>query len=509
MMKLGNLLDSVPVSLTRWGGEQGLIDPVICRVVEDSRTVMPGDLFVAKAGSKSTGVNFITEAVHRGAVAVVTDRPQDVPAACATAVIACDSPAVALGYLAQAIYNFPARDMKLMAVTGTNGKTTTTYLIRSVMKHAGITCGLIGTVQLDDGKTVMESPMTTPGPVEMAALLARMRDHGVRAVALEASSHALSQNRLAGLDVHVGMFSNLTGDHLDYHGSMEKYADAKARLFESLNPEAYAVINAEDPYSTRMLRDCRARKIFYGIDCPAEFSCTIRAMNAAGMQLAVRRPDGHSIELNTGLVGRHNVQNILCAMAACHAAGVAWPSIIAGLQSGDIVPGRLQPVVPAGVRRDEMPFTVLVDYAHTHDALENVLTAVRGFTRGKVICVFGCGGDRDATKRPKMAAVAQRLADTIIVTDDNPRTEGSSVIIEQIMRGFSGEMGSRLAVIPDRAAAIRRATDLADKGDVVLIAGKGHENYQIIGTSRYHFDDVEQAQEAVLARLGLITNGRT
>ncbi len=509
MMKLSKLLDSVPISLTKCGGDHGAVDPIISRVVEDSRTVTPGDLFVAKAGSKSTGRDFIADAVNRGAVAIVTDRPQEVPAAGETAVIACDSPAIALGYLAQAIYNFPAREMKLMAVTGTNGKTTTTYLIRSVMRNAGIACGLIGTVQLDDGKCVVESPMTTPGPVEMAALLARMRDHGVRAVALEASSHALSQNRLAGLDVQVGMFSNLTGDHLDYHGSMEKYADAKARLFEALNPEAHAVINAQDPYSARMIRDCRAKKIFYGIDCAADFSCTIHAMSATGMQLVVRMPDGQTMQLNTGLVGRHNVQNILCAMAACHVAGVAWKFIISGLQLGDIVPGRLQPVVPSGLRRDEMPFAVLVDYAHTHDALENVLTAVRGFTRGKVICVFGCGGDRDATKRPKMAAVAERLADTIIVTDDNPRTEGSSVIIEHIMCGFSGDLGNRLAVIPDRAGAIRRAMDLAEKGDVVLIAGKGHENYQIIGTSRYHFDDVEHAQEAVLARLGLITNGKT
>ena len=196
-------------------------------------------------------------------------------------------------------------------------------------------------------------------------------------------------------------------------------------------------------------------------------------------------------------------------MAACRAAGVAWDDIISGLQGGDIVPGRLQAVVPAGMRRDELPFAVLVDYAHTHDALENVLTAVRGFTSGKIICVFGCGGDRDATKRPKMAAVAQRLADTIIVTDDNPRTEGSSVIIEQILAGFSGNPGGRVTVIPDRAQAIRTAVDFAQPGDVVLLAGKGHENYQIIGTSRYHFDDVEHAQQALTERLGLQTNGMT
>ena len=509
MMKLSNLMESAAIPLRKIGGDHTAVDPVISRVVEDSRTVQPGDLFVAKTGGTNTGQGFISEAIQRGAVAIVTDQPQCVRPQDNVAIIACDSPTQALGFLAQAIYNFPARDMKLLAVTGTNGKTTTAYLIRSIMQKASIACGLIGTVQFDDGKTVVESPMTTPGPVELAALLARMRDHGVRAVALEASSHALAQNRLAGLDVQVGMFSNLTGDHLDYHGTMEKYADAKARLFESLGPQAVAIINAQDSWSSRMFRDCPARKISYGIQCAADYSCTIHAMNSTGMRLAIRTGAGETLALHTALVGRHNVQNILCAMAGCRAAGVAWDFIISGLQSGDIVPGRLQPVVPAGMRRDELPFSVLVDYAHTHDALENVLTAVRGFTGGKIICVFGCGGDRDTTKRPKMAAVAQRLADTIIVTDDNPRTEESSVIIEQILSGFSGDLAGRLSVIPDRADAIRAAVDFAQAGDVVLLAGKGHENYQIIGTSRYHFDDVEHAQKAVIARLGLETNGTT
>ena len=509
MMKLSNLMQITSIALRRVPSDPAAADPEIFRVVEDSRTVQRGDLFVARTGSKNNGQGFIADAIARGAVAIVTDQPQSVPPQDNVAIVACDSPGQSLGGLAQAIYNFPARDMKVMAITGTNGKTTTTYLIRSIMQKASIRCGLIGTVQLDDGKTVVESPMTTPGPVELAAILARMRDHGVQAVALEASSHALAQNRLAGLDVQVAMFSNLTGDHLDYHGTMESYADAKARLFESLAPQAYAIINAQDSWSARMIRDCRAKKISYGIQCDADYSCAIGTMNATGMELAIRTFTGETLTLKTALVGRHNVQNILCAMAACRAAGVAWDDIISGLQAGDIVPGRLQAVVPAGMRRDELPFAVLVDYAHTHDALENVLTAVRGFTSGKIICVFGCGGDRDATKRPKMAAVAQRLADTIIVTDDNPRTEGSSVIIEQILAGFSGNPGGRVTVIPDRAQAIRTAVDFAQPGDVVLLAGKGHENYQIIGTSRYHFDDVEHAQQALTERLGLQTNGMT
>ncbi len=508
MMTLHRLLRSVPLPLVKLKAPGCDLDPDIVRVVEDSRMVRPGDLFVARAGTHNNGQRFIADAIQRGATAIVTDRSALLPTSSTIPVVQCDNPALALGWLAQAIHDFPARAMKLLAVTGTNGKTTTTYLIRSVMRQAGIISGLIGTVQLDDGKTVLDSPMTTPGPVELADILARMKDNGVRAVALEASSHALSQGRLAGLDIQVAMFSNLTGDHLDYHGTMENYAAAKALLFESLAPDAYAVINAQDAWSSRMIRDCGAKTISYGIDCPADFSCAIHSMTAAGMDLSIRGPDGAVWNFWTGLVGRHNVQNILCAAAACWAVGVAPEYIVAGMKAGDSVPGRLQPVVPVGTTRQEMLFAVLVDYAHTHDALENVLKALRGISRGKLICVFGCGGDRDATKRPKMGAVAERLADTIIVTDDNPRTEASSVIIEQIRHGFSGDMGDRLAVIPDRAAAIRHAINIAQQGDVVLIAGKGHENYQIIGTSRHPFDDVEQAKAALMSRLGLITNGK-
>ncbi|MGC8625195.1 MAG: UDP-N-acetylmuramoyl-L-alanyl-D-glutamate--2,6-diaminopimelate ligase [Phycisphaerae bacterium] len=505
MMRLGDLLKSVPVPLHQVAG--GAMDPIIHRVVEDSRTVRVGDLFVARTGLKNNGRHFIAEAIEHGAAAVVTASSQIVATTAAVPVLQCAQPAVALGFLAQAIHEFPARNMKLLAVTGTNGKTTTTYLLRGILRMVGIPCGLLGTVQLDDGQVVVESPMTTPGPVELAALLARMRDHGVRAVALEASSHALAQDRLAGLNIHVAMFTNLTGDHLDYHGTMENYAATKARLFTALAPDAFAIINAQDAWSSRMIRDCRARTLSYGIDGPADFSGSIHAMSSTGMEVSIRGPDGMLLDLRTGLLGRHNVQNMLCAAAACWAAGVAPEFIIAGLQAADLVPGRLQPVVPAGVKREKLPFTVLVDYAHTHDALENVLTAIRGFTTGKIICLFGCGGDRDITKRPKMAAVVQRLADKIVVTDDNPRTEASAVIITQIVRGFSGDLADRLTVIPDRATAIRYAIAGAEKGDVVLIAGKGHENYQIIGTNRYHFDDVEQAQEAIRARLGLTTNG--
>ncbi len=507
MMRLSNLLKLVPLALCRRIGDGGDVDPIIQRVVEDSRTVRAGDLFVARPGVKNNGQQFIAEAIAHGAVAVVTDEPHIVPTAAHVAVLQCVQPAPALGFLAQAIHEFPARDMKLLAITGTNGKTTITYLLRNILRRAGISCGLLGTVQVDDGHAVMDSSMTTPGPVELAALLARMREHGVRAVALEASSHALSQDRLAGLNIQVAMFSNLTGDHLDYHGSMENYAAAKARLFASLAPEAWAIVNAQDAWSSRMIRDCRAQIWSYGIDGPADFSGTIHAMDSTGMELTIRGPEGMILRVRTGLLGRYNMQNILCAAAASRAAGVESKYIAAGLRSGDLVPGRLQPVVPAGVKREKMPFTVLVDYAHTHDALENVLTAIRGFTTGKIICLFGCGGDRDTTKRPKMAAVAQRLADKIIVTDDNPRTEKSADIIAQIRRGFTGNVADRLTILPDRATAIGYAIAHAEKGDVVLIAGKGHEHYQIIGASRYHFDDVEKAQEALQARLGLTTNG--
>ena len=354
---------------------------------------------------------------------------------------------------------------------------------------------MIGTVQLDDGTQVTPSEMTTPGPVELAELLVRMRDNGVSQCVLEVSSHALHQERVAGIDFKVGIFTNLTGDHLDYHHTMENYAAAKALLFENLGAAATAVINSDDPWGQRMVENCKAKVLRLSLKGPADWVARIVAMDIQGMTLELAGP-GVEARFRSPLVGRHNAYNSLMAAAAAYSQGVPIETVVAGLQAMTGVPGRLQAVRAAAGAA--LPFQVFVDYAHTHDALENVLTALRSTMRGgtgKLICLFGCGGDRDRIKRPKMAAVAERLADRVVVTSDNPRTEDPQVIIAEVLQGISGP--GKVSVEPDRRAAIRLAIGMAEAGDVVLLAGKGHENYQIIGSTKRHFDDVEEAQAAL------------
>ncbi len=497
-MRFSELLAVLPeTSSVRKAG-----DPEIARVVEDSRQVQPGDLFIARSGTKVSGAQFAADALAKGAVAVVSDEdialPQNV------AFVRVGKANLAMATLAHHMAGNPAKSLLTLMVTGTKGKSTIVYLLRSILNMADKKCGLIGTVQLDDGNTVTDSNMTTPGPVELADLFSRMKKNECKTVAMEVSSHALHQGRVAGIPVAVGMFTNLTGDHLDYHGTMDEYAAAKAILFEHLEPSATAVINADDTYAPRMTRDCKAKIVRYGIvgrehTGKLDWEAAISEMTSYGMTLEITGPDGIKVAYRSPLVGRHNAYNTLCAMAATYALGVPVDTILWGLDAMPGVPGRLEPVIPAGVQRANMLFQVLVDYAHTHDSLENVLSAVRMTMpkEGKLICVFGCGGDRDRTKRPKMAAVAEKLADRIIVTSDNPRTEEPNGIIAEIMTGFSLAAKDRITVEPDRHVAIQAAIASAKKGDVVLIAGKGHEKYQIVGKVKYHFDDVEEALNAL------------
>lgn len=532
-MKFSELLADLPgVEVRELAG-----DPEIGRVVEDSRKVKVGvgggDLFVAKVGTKVSGADFVKEALAKGAVAVVAEGVGggvgDVPAGVAWARVSTGKLAVA--QLAQKLWGYPSKSLAMYGVTGTKGKTTVTYLLRSILHAAAKTnlvgkqvggggggCGLIGTVQLDDGKSVVPSDMTTPGPVELAELLARMRTNGATSCVMEISSHALDQQRVAELDFKVGMFTNLTGDHLDYHLTMENYAAAKAQLFAGLKPGATAVINADDPWAERMVRDCKAQVIRLSLkdggkareEGGSDWTAKISEMNTQGMMLEVhgRSKVGEvTLKFHSPLVGKHNAYNSLTALVAAWSQGIPLPVIVQGLQAMVGVPGRLEPVIPAGWARGEMTFQVFVDYAHTHDALENVLSALRATMqgRGKLICLFGCGGDRDRTKRPKMAAVAQRLADLVVLTSDNPRTEDPKAIIAEVRTGFSAAGQEKVMVEPDRRQAIRTAIALADAGDVVLLAGKGHENYQIIGTTKQHFDDMEEALAALQNRSGQTT----
>jgi UDP-N-acetylmuramoyl-L-alanyl-D-glutamate--2,6-diaminopimelate ligase len=384
--------------------------------------------------------------------------------------------------------------MRVLGVTGTNGKTTTTYLLRHLLNQARLRCGLIGTVEVDDGKNHAEATMTTPGPIGVARLLATMRDNGCAACAMEVSSHALHQGRVAGIDFTAAAFTNLTRDHLDYHRTMKNYAAAKAILFEMLSEDAVAIVNADDPASARMTSKCRAKTVRFGFARSADYRARDVAMSSQGSHFILHTPDGRA-EIQLKMIGRHNIANALTAAAlAGETFGLSVHQIASGLKDAAGAPGRLQ-AVQCG-----QAFTVLVDYAHTDDALEKVLSSLRPLTRGKLRVLFGCGGDRDRTKRPLMAKAAQRLADVVYVTSDNPRTEQPDAIIEEIRAGFGRHSRKPVIVEVDRRAAIDRILQDADGEDIVLLAGKGHENYQIIGRTKRHFDDVEEATRALMGK---------
>lgn len=467
----------------------------ILSVCDDSRRVTPGSLFIARRGSSADGSAFVQDAIARGAVAIVAQEPLE---AVVPLVLVADV-ARATPKIAHAFYGFPSRSLKIVGITGTNGKTTTAYLLRHLLNAAGIKCGLIGTVEIDDGKYCVESEMTTPGAIELAGLLARMRDHGCQAVAMESSSHALDQQRDAEIRYVAAGFTNLTGDHLDYHKTMENYADAKARLFAALEPGAVGVVNGDDLWSPRVVANSKGRIIRYTIEGASQASAlgayraTDISIEASGTRFSIRSRD-ESADVNMRLVGRHNIQNAMTAATiAIEAFGLKLADVADSLATAQGAPGRLQTV--SNVQKPNV--SILVDYAHTDDALENVLKALRPLTRGKLRVVFGCGGDRDRTKRPRMAAVAKRLGDAVYVTSDNPRSEDPDKIISDILSGFGADDRTAVVVEPDRRAAIYRAITDADEQDVVLIAGKGHEKYQIVGGKRLHFDDVEEAQRAV------------
>ena len=471
----------------------------VCDITDDSRTVVPGTLFIARRGTKTDGRRFIPAAVDAGAAAVLTDDPAvtaQVP------VLVAPEVEQAAAVLAERFFGSPTTRLALVGITGTNGKTTTAHLVHQVLNSSGVRCGLIGTILIDDGREVARATLTTPPAAELSRTFATMVEHGRRAAAMEVSSHALHQRRVAGLSFRVGVFTNLTGDHLDYHGTMEAYAEAKAGLFRMLPEGGTAVLNAEDDAAPLMAGATRARVWRCAIDADADCTAAIRRMSSHGSAVAFRGPWG-AFDAELRLLGRHNVMNALQAAAACHALGLAAPDLKRSLEAAAAPPGRLEPVTSP---RDL--FAVLVDYAHTDDALRKVLTALRPMLGpgGALRVVFGCGGDRDRTKRPRMGAAAADLADMVYVTSDNPRTEQPGAIIDEIVGGIP--RGSRAHVEPDRAAAIARAIADAAPGDIVLIAGKGHETEQLLpdgrgGVRTTQFDDREAAREALASREGV------
>ncbi len=470
--------------------------PTAPRVQIDSRRVRAGDIFLAIPGPNCDGHDFIPQALANGAKYIVCGSGRTMAGSSTTAgdpvFIPIDNTAQAAGRLAQAAQGNPASRLTNLAVTGTNGKTTVTFLVRACVEAAGGKCGLMGTIVYATGVGTAASSLTTPDCLTIAEAQRQMVDVGATHMVIEASSHALSQDRLAGVRFTAAAFTNLTGDHLDYHKTKENYLAAKTRLFAALAPEATAVLNRHAPESKSIARATKARVCWYAIDEPADLVAHVESMTVEGTRFTLEYR-GQKERVKTPLLGRYNVANHLTAAGLCLAAGLDLPTVAAGLSSLKGVPGRLEKVEADG-------FAVLVDYAHTDDALQNVLTTLKPLCNGRLTVVFGCGGDRDKTKRPRMARVTEQLADVIIVTSDNPRTERPDAIIRDIVTGFADPCSEKVTVEPDRRKAIELALENARPQDIVLLAGKGHETYQIIGDKKYDFSDKDIARQCLKAR---------
>jgi UDP-N-acetylmuramoyl-L-alanyl-D-glutamate--2,6-diaminopimelate ligase len=464
-------------------------------IAYDSRAVEPGNVFVALKGLQADGSRFAQQALDRGAVAVVSEEAPAPQMGSPWTVVA--DARLALAFLAAAFYQHPSAELQVVGITGTNGKTTTAYLVAAIFEAAGIRCGILGTVAYTIGAEVLEATRTTPEAPAVQSLVRDMVSAGCGACAMEVSSHALKLRRVDGMTFAAGIFTNLTRDHLDFHGNMEEYFQSKRRLFELLPPGAPSLINLDDPRGA-VLAASVATPVTYAVNRAAQIAPGPLSFSLDGLTFDVRTPRG-PLHVRSSLVGRPNVYNILAAVAAAAALDVPVDAIERGVHSLEGVPGRFQVVSSP---KDEV--TVIVDYAHTDDALRNLLETARPLARGRLITVFGCGGDRDRTKRPLMGAVAGRLSDLIVVTSDNPRAEDPNRIIEEIRRGFTADTRKdseqRLLAIVDRRDAIAHAIRVARPGDLVLIAGKGHEKYQVIGDRVRPFDDVVVAREALTRR---------
>ncbi len=478
-------------------------DPDVSLVADDSRQVRPGAVFFAFRGARADGHDFAAAAARAGAVAVVAER--EVPCAPARLVLVPDARR-ALALAAARFHGSPGEVLLLAGVTGTNGKTTVAWLVEACLREAGVPAGLLGTVAYRWPGAERPAPYTTPGAVELQSLLAEMRRAGARAAVLEVSSHALDQERVAGLPFRVAGFTNLTRDHLDYHRDLESYFQAKRRLFtEGLAPGGVAVLNADDAFGARLAGQIasgrRASAWRYGLQGRGEIGAEGLRLGLAGIEAAVMAPAGR-LEVHSPLVGAHNVENLLCAAGMALGLGLAPAAVAQGLSSSRGAPGRLERIEAGGV-------TAFVDYAHTDDALARVMAALRALEPRRLMVVFGCGGDRDRGKRPLMGEAVGRAADLAVVTSDNPRSEDPLAIIGEIVPGLERAGARRLstaaagagergyAVVPDRREAIGLALAAARPGDAVLIAGKGHEETQIVGAERRHFDDREEARRAL------------
>ncbi len=476
----------------------GATKAMVTGVTTDSRKVEQGSLFICLRGVHVDGHDFARRAAEAGASAIVAEVPLELPAT-VTQFIVPDTRA-AMQEIIPFFYDYPAQDMRIIGVTGTNGKTTVTHMIAHLLRHQGATVGLIGTVHVLIGEQEYPTVNTTPDVDTMQFWLARMKAAGVTHVIMEVSSHALALGRVAGIEFDVAVFTNLTQDHLDFHGTMEAYAQAKQSLFTQIGQTGQkshkaAVINGDDPYGQMMERavaagDCDL--ILYGMGESVQVRAKNSIVTAAGSDFTLV-VDGVEYPCRTNIMGTFNIYNMLAAIAVARHEGMKMADILVALGRFRSVAGRFEQI-------DEgQDFAVIVDYAHTPDGLEKILRTAREMTSGRVLIAFGCGGDRDASKRPIMGEIAARYANVVWVTSDNPRTEDPEQIIEQVYAGCLRSKAAYTEIYrePDRRRAIAEVVGMARTGDVVLIAGKGHEDYQIIGEEKIHFDDREEARRVL------------
>ncbi|MGD0664149.1 MAG: UDP-N-acetylmuramoyl-L-alanyl-D-glutamate--2,6-diaminopimelate ligase [Rhabdochlamydiaceae bacterium] len=460
-------------------------DVDITGISANSKSIGPGFLFIVKRGQTFNGSKFIPEVVAAGASAILTDTYN--PFLTEVSQVIHPDPASIELTLAKRFYRDPASKMEMIGVTGTNGKTTTTFLIKYLLEKNKKVCGLIGTVMWMTGKKVFPSTHTTPDALTLTRLFSEMVDADATTSIIEVTSHALEQKRVAGIDFQTAVFTNLTQDHLDYHKTMDAYADAKALLFSSLSSSAWAVINIDDPVSSVMMRSCKAHLLTYGLISTATLRASDLKMTARSMRFNIHYK-GQVHLLKTQLIGRFNVYNILAAAGVALIHGMSLADICKAMKNFAGIPGRLERV------SNRKKLQVFVDFSHTPDALEKALKTLQEFNKGRLITVYGCGGDRDAQKRPLMGLIAEKLSDVAILTSDNPRSESPEAIARQVLEGCKEP--EKTIVELDRQRAIAKAIKLATPRDIILIAGKGHETTQTFAHRTIHFDDREVAKDA-------------
>ena len=496
MKTIGQLAELVTGSVVT-----GNPDTEITGIEHDSRKVGKGTLFVCIPGVHVDGHKFIPQAVAAGAQAILTTR-SDIEVPEGIAVLQVPELQPALDTIVPFFHDYPARTMRVIGITGTNGKTTTSYITRAILREAGYKVGLIGTIQIMIEDEVLPIHNTTPDVVELQHTLAMMRDKGMDYVVMEVSSHALDQNRVAGIEFDTAVFTNLTQDHLDYHKTLENYKLAKAKLFDHVSEPGKkqgktAVVNIDDAASETMLAHAKCAHLTYAIEKEADLRATDILVHANGAEFTLNHASFGKMPLKLHITGIFNVYNVMSAVGAALAEHIEPQHIKTALTAFTSVPGRFE-LVKAG-----QDFSIIVDYAHTPDGVENVLKTARKIAKKRIIAVFGCGGDRDRTKRPIMGRLAAELADVVIATSDNPRTEDPDFILSQVEAGVKEAIGTKHhEKITDRRQAIFRAVELAEKDDIVVILGKGHENYQILKDKTIHFDDKEVARDAVAAKKG-------